>query len=547
MIDDLAGRHESDMDDMEYKYELVGLTQERIARLEGQIRWRLNRGGGECFYVIGITNEGILRGITREHYDESVANLRSITASMNADLNVVEEKIVNDLIVGRLFIRQVRDDSYTELRIAVAGNVDGGKSTLCGVLSGGVLDDGRGSARTSVFNYTHEINSGRTSSISQRIMGFSVDGKPIDGGCSKLRKLSWPDIVERSSKIVVFVDLAGHQHYLKTTMSGLNSCYPDYAMIVVGANSGIHRETEKYSDLSLEHIRMCLMLRIPFFVVLTKIDMCPQDKYKETVSTIKRVAKQPGIDKIPYMVRCQTDVFNACINFANGSILPIFSVSNVSGSGLDLLKSFLNYLPAQENPRKICSPHTHLEVRETFTVAGAGTVVYGSLTGGTIKLGDKLLIGPHYDGDDHQGKFDEVVVKGLRCKNVPIREAKSGYEVTVALRGYPRANVHRGMILVETRDNALSYWEFDAQITISSANASVTVRKGYQAVFYIGSVRQTATIKEIHGDQTVIGCDGKAHVRVRFTKRPEFVRVGTRLTMREGRTRGFGYVDAVVE
>lgn len=45
--------------------------------------------------------------------------------------------------------------------MTVIGNVDSGKSTLVGVLTKAIPDDGRGSARTRVFNYPHEIQTGR--------------------------------------------------------------------------------------------------------------------------------------------------------------------------------------------------------------------------------------------------------------------------------------------------------------------------------------------------------------------------------------------------
>lgn len=47
------------------------------------------------------------------------------------------------------------------------GNVDSGKSTMVGVLTRMVLDDGRGSARAKVFKHSHEESTGRTSSIGQ--------------------------------------------------------------------------------------------------------------------------------------------------------------------------------------------------------------------------------------------------------------------------------------------------------------------------------------------------------------------------------------------
>ena len=59
-----------------------------------------------------------------------------------------------------------------DTRIAVIGNVDSGKSTLVGVLTKSIMDDGSGSARKSVFNFNHEVANGRTSSIAQEIMGF---------------------------------------------------------------------------------------------------------------------------------------------------------------------------------------------------------------------------------------------------------------------------------------------------------------------------------------------------------------------------------------
>lgn len=49
---------------------------------------------------------------------------------------------------------RVRPENDT--RIAVIGNVDSGKSTLVGVLTKSIMDDGRGSARKHVFNFSHE-------------------------------------------------------------------------------------------------------------------------------------------------------------------------------------------------------------------------------------------------------------------------------------------------------------------------------------------------------------------------------------------------------
>lgn len=62
------------------------------------------------------------------------------------------------------------------MRTAVLGPAEGGKSTLLGVLTQGELDNGRGRARLNLFRHLHEIQSGRTSSISHEILGFDAKG-----------------------------------------------------------------------------------------------------------------------------------------------------------------------------------------------------------------------------------------------------------------------------------------------------------------------------------------------------------------------------------
>lgn len=69
---------------------------------------------------------------------------------------------------------------FLDLRVAVLGNVDSGKSTLLGVLTQGELDNGRGRARLNLFRHLHEIQSGRTSSISFEILGFNSKGEVRD-------------------------------------------------------------------------------------------------------------------------------------------------------------------------------------------------------------------------------------------------------------------------------------------------------------------------------------------------------------------------------
>jgi len=61
--------------------------------------------------------------------------------------------------------KATQERDFNDVRIAVIGNVDSGKSTMVGVMTKCMMDDGRGSARSKVFNFSHEAANGRTSSI----------------------------------------------------------------------------------------------------------------------------------------------------------------------------------------------------------------------------------------------------------------------------------------------------------------------------------------------------------------------------------------------
>ena len=109
--------------------------------------------------------------------------------------------------------------SARNLRVAVVGNVDAGKSTMIGTLTSSLLDDGRGSSRTSIMKHRHEIESGRTSTASTHLMGFRSSGQAIAGKDSVRanRRKTEDEIARESYRVITLMDLAGHEKYLKTT------------------------------------------------------------------------------------------------------------------------------------------------------------------------------------------------------------------------------------------------------------------------------------------------------------------------------------------
>ena len=44
------------------------------------------------------------------------------------------------------------------------------------------------------------------------------------------------------------MDLAGHEKYLKTTVYGVTGMFPDYGLLIIGANTGITRLTKEHLE-----------------------------------------------------------------------------------------------------------------------------------------------------------------------------------------------------------------------------------------------------------------------------------------------------------
>ena len=146
----------------------------------------------------------------------------------------------------------------------------------------------------------------------------------------------WPDIVENSDKIVHLLDMCGHEKYLKTTMFGLTSLYPDYAVIVIGGNMGISKMTK-------EHLGIAITLDLPLFVVFTKIDIAPANILNDNLKALAKIMKE-SCGKIPILIKENTNIEKIAEKITTGKICPVFQISNATGDGFEVLRTFMGKL-----------------------------------------------------------------------------------------------------------------------------------------------------------------------------------------------------------
>mmetsp|Transcript_25979 Transcript_25979/g.68168 ORF Transcript_25979/g.68168 Transcript_25979/m.68168 type:complete len:592 (-) Transcript_25979:78-1853(-) len=511
------------------KDRFVAPTVEERKVLSELLKAQLVECNFETFYDVGRGDEGTPDGLTKEQLDKSLATLKELAAELNAEVFPLRTKSGKEGDVAEVLVRTCpTGDDFQDIRVAVCGNVDAGKSTLLGVLTHGELDNGRGKSRQRLFRHAHEAESGRTSSVSHDILGFSTKGevvnKPGHDG-----KLDWAQICHDSAKVLTFIDLAGHERYLKTTVFGLTGHMPEFVMLMIGSNAGIIGMTK-------EHLGLTLALGKPVFVVITKIDMCPPNVLAATLKLLQKILKSAGCRKIPLLVNNEDDVIDASKNFLGQRLCPIFQVSNVTGENLDLLRSFMNLLrPAK--PANTEAPAV-FQIDETFSVPGVGTVVSGTTVCGTITAADTMLLGP-----DSVGNFQQVAFKGIHRRRMPVKEVRGGQAASFALKKVKRAAIRKGMVLVHPAVKPVAHWEFDAEVVILHHPTTITTK--YQAMVHVGSVRQTAAILEISGLDRMRTGD-KAKCRFRFVRFPEFLEEGTRVVFREGRTKAVGTILRLV-
>lgn len=504
------------------KGHLISPNNEEYDIIVDMIKERLDEGQGETIYEVG-TGEGDAPGLSQEDMQASIATLKSIADSLGLEMAQLRERKEGEGLVTEFLLRRSLEfDDFMEVRVAVVGNVDAGKSTLLGVLTHGDLDNGRGMARQRLFRHKHEMESGRTSSVGNDILGFDASGnvvnKPDHGN------LDWIKICEKSSKVITFIDLAGHEKYLKTTVFGMTGHAPDFAMLMIGANAGVIGMTK-------EHLGLALALNVPVFVVVTKIDMCPPNVLQETLKMLQRILKSPGCRKIPVIVQNTDDVVCSATNFTSERMCPIFQVSNVSGENLDLLKMFLNLLSTRLKSETTAP--AEFQIDDTFSVPGVGTVVSGTLLQGTIRLNDTLLLGP-----DALGHFQQITVKSIHRKRMPVREVKGGQTASFSLKKVKRSSIRKGMVMVSPKLEPKACWEFEGEILVLHHPTTISVR--YQAMVHVGSVRQTATIMNMTKEHLRTG--DKSIVRFRFIKNPEYLKTDMRMVFREGRTKAIGNI-----
>ena len=378
-----------------------------------------------------------------------------------------------------------------EIGIVVVGSVDSGKSTLIGTLISNKLDDGKGSNRLIVSPHNHEKKSGKTSSIAVHSI------KKYQGNNS-----------------VVLIDLCGHEKYLKTTLYGIMGYYPDYAIVIIGANRGILQMTR-------EHTKILHHLKIPMIIALTKIDLIenicagsdkdPEEMLTNIVGDIKKIYSKGNYDVID-MCGIEKDnpaeLFNV---IPNTKQIPLFKISSKTGRGLELFKNYISKLPKNKtvttcpigdqillksNKKQINNiiPYVFY-VEKVYCPQGIGWVVTGILRcsdpNGYLGVGSTCYLGPNVS--------EQINVKIWSIHNYyheKIDKIYSGQRGCLAIRSDKKLSYkmfRKGTIITNNLE-IIKYASYKYKAVIKLLSHPSTVRDNFTPVIHCATIRQSAKI-----------------------------------------------------
>ena len=214
---------------------------------------------------------------------------------------------------------------------------------------------------------------------------------------------AWADIAGHT---VGFVDVPGHERFIKNMLAGVGAV--DVALLVVAADEGWMPQTE-------EHMSVLDALEVTTGVIaVTRTDLVDADTAE--------LAALEAEDRVA------------------GTVLegwPIVTVSAVTGEGLDELRATLGAaLDARGAPQDTGTPRMWID--RSFVISGAGVVVTGTLTGGSVARDDQLTLYP--DGTP-------VRIRGIQSHEEATDTIGPGSRVALNVSPGTRDDAPRGAML----------------------------------------------------------------------------------------------------
>ena len=253
------------------------------------------------------------------------------------------------------------------------------------------------------------------------------------------------------------VDVPGHERFVKNMLAGATGI--DLALLVIAADDSIMPQTR-------EHLEILKLLGLHHGVItLSKCDLVDETTREVVELEIRELVK--------------------------GSFLEdadIVRTSAQTGEGIVELKAAIA-AACKKVEARTGAEWFRMAIDRSFIVQGHGTVVTGSVTSGSLKVGDEL---------DWQPRGEKVRVRSLQNHDKPVEEVHRGQRAAINLAGVHHEDVLRGQELATP-----GYLQPSRVLTVRLYNLPDSKRQ----IKHRSPVRFHLGTAEIMGAVSLLDCD----------------------------------------
>ena len=281
-------------------------------------------------------------------------------------------------------------------------------------MSGRVLDVVVGTAG--------HVDHGKTALV-RALTGIDTDRLPEEKRRGITLEAGYAHLALPGLGVAGLVDVPGHERFLRAMVAAAGGI--DVAVLCVALDEGPMPQTREHLDV------LRLLGARAGVVALTKSDLAAT-LGEEHVELVRLEVRE---------LVAQT--------FLEGA--PVVQVSARTGLGLpELLQALAAAVRvAAEHPRAEKGP-LFLPLDRSFTLAGFGTIVTGTLASGSLGALDAVeLVGP-------EGVREQVRVRGVQVHGQPVERARAGQRTAANLVGPEVTEAPRGAALVCAGTRALT-------------------------------------------------------------------------------------------
>lgn len=313
------------------------------------------------------------------------------------------------------------------------------------------------------------VNHGKTALV-RALTGMETDRlkEEVARGLSITLGFAWRDY---PGGVVDFIDAPGHEDFIRAMAMGAAGARG--ALLVVSGVEGFGRQTR-------EHLRIAELLGVAAGIVaVTKSDLLTDEALASVAEGL--AAELDG-------------------TFLAGA--PTVFCSARTGQALDALHGRLADLVARSPPPR--DRPAFLPLDRVFSVAGAGTVVTGSLQGGPLAVDDTMTLQP-------SGR--SVVLRQLQVHGRAVERIHLGGRAAAALRGVAAQDVAVGDLLCAPDAYEPSLL-VDVELTLSP-DAARPLRSADEVRVLWGARQDLAMIRLLGPNVLAPGERGFAQLRFR--------------------------------